>query len=275
MRITAKTRLLAVIGNPIEHSMSPVIHNAALKAAGLDYVYVAFRVEKIEEAVTAMRALGIRGFSVTIPHKETIIPHLDRLELSAEQTGSVNTVVNENGVLTGASTDGPGALAALERAGLSVTGKKILLIGTGGAARAIAFAAGNAGAGKIGFRYEIREQADRLVRDLEAAFPGRITLNAPLEEADILINASPVGMHPRVEDCPIDPASLSPEQVVFDIVYNPLRTRLLREAEARGCRTIEGVEMFAEQAILQFEMFTGKEAPRDLMRSTVRRALAQ
>lgn len=270
---TARTKLLAVIGNPIEHSMSPLIHGAAIAEAEVDFSYVAFRVDDAGEAVRAMRSLGIRGFSVTIPHKEAVIPHLDKLDATARACGSVNTIVNDEGVLTGHTTDGPGAVAALRAGGVEPRGRNVLIVGTGGAARAIAFALLNAEVASIRFQAEILEQAARLKRDLNAV--RAVVMENPAAPVDLLVNASPIGMHPKTDAMPVDRSILKGGMAVFDIVYNPLRTKLLKTAEELGCVTVDGIGMFAEQAALQFELFTGKTAPRDLMRRTVREALAR
>lgn len=267
---TSRTKLLAVIGDPIEHSMSPLIHGAAIAASGVDYAYVAFRVKDAGAAVAGMRALGLRGFSVTIPHKESVIPFLDELDVSAERTRSVNTIVNTDGRLKGYSTDGAGAVAALRSGGVELAGRKVLVIGTGGAARAIVFALESAGVAAIRFQAVIESQRDTLTRDLEAVRPGIVQ---GAIEPDLIVNASPIGMHPNVNDLPIGIDRLKPGIDVFDIVYNPLRTRFLESAAAAGCRTVDGVGMFAEQAALQFELFTGEKAPRELMHRTVREAL--
>jgi shikimate dehydrogenase len=269
---TAKTKLLAVIGNPIEHSMSPLIHGAAIREAALDFAYVAFQVEKGPDAIAAMRALGIRGFSVTIPHKESILPALDRLDVSARCCGSCNTVVNDGGLLTGYSTDGPGAVSALRAAGVDPAGREIRVVGTGGAARAIAFSLADAGAARLSFQSVEPAQAAKLKSDLETHRPGVIAEDNS-SRMTLLVNASPLGMHPHVDAMPVDAALLRPPLAVFDIVYNPIRTRLLREAAAAGCVTVDGVGMFAEQAALQFELFTGSPAPRPLMHRVVREEL--
>lgn len=269
---TARTRLLAVIGNPVEHSLSPLIHGAAIAEAAIDVAYVAFRVEDAAGAVAAMRALGLRGYSVTIPHKEAVIPHLDRLDDSARNCRSVNTIVNDHGTLTGYSTDGPGAVAALRAGGVDPAGAHVRIVGTGGAARAIAFALADAGAASIAFQAEIAEQAARLASDLDAHRPG-IVAEDNRERMTLLVNASPVGMHPREGVMPVPRELLRAPLAVFDIVYNPLETLLLKTAREAGCRTVDGVGMFAEQAALQFELFTGKPAPRPLMHRTVREAL--
>jgi shikimate dehydrogenase len=272
---TARTPLLAVIGNPIEHSLSPLIHGTALAHAGLDYAYVAFRVTQVHEAIAAMRALGLRGYSVTIPHKEAIIPHLDRLDASVERCGSCNTVVNDDGRLVGYSTDGPGAVQALVSAGCDPGGKEVLVVGSGGAARAVSFALVDAGIRSLRFRAEVASQCATLTHDLNALRPGIVVDITPdaHEQIQLLVNASPVGMHPHVDAMPIPGEWLREDLAVFDVVYNPLTTRLLAAARDKGCLTIDGVGMFAEQAALQFELFTGAIAPREIMRRTVREAL--
>ncbi len=275
--LTARTHLLAVIGNPIEHSLSPLIHGTALAHLGLDYAYAAFRVTDGPAAVAALRALGLRGFSVTIPHKETIIPLLDRLDVSVERCRSCNTVVNDDGVLTGYSTDGRGAVGALRAAGFDPRDRDVLLVGSGGAARAVAFALLDAGVRSLRFRAAEPAQAATLAADLERARAGVVhdlEPDAP-QRVQLLINASPVGMHPAVEALPVPAEWLRPDLAVFDVVYNPLTTRLLSLARERGALTIDGVGMFAEQAALQFELFTAQPAPRELMQRTVREALAQ
>jgi shikimate dehydrogenase len=274
---TASTRLLAVIGNPVEHSMSPLIHGTALEHARLDFAYIAFLVKDAAAAVAAMRQLHIRGYSVTIPHKEAVVPHLDRLDASVERCRSCNTVVNDDGTLVGYSTDGPGAVMALRGAGCEPRGLDAMIVGSGGAARAIAFALLDAGVHSLRFRAVEPEQVAILTRDLNAARPGVVlTLEADAHEnAQLLINASPVGMHPATDETPVPIDWLRKDLAVFDVVYNPLTTKLLATARERGCLTIDGVGMFAEQAALQFELFTGKEAPREIMHRTVRDALAR
>jgi len=274
---TARTPLLAVIGNPIEHSLSPLIHGTALAQAGLDFSYVAFKVEDAPGAIAAMRALGLRGYSVTLPHKEAVIPYLDRLDVSVERCRSCNTVVNDAGVLTGHSTDGRGAVGALRAAGFEPRGRHVLIVGSGGAARAVAFALVDAGAASLSFRAVELDQLAALSADLNQARAGVVREPEPDAHArvELLVNASPIGMHPKVDAMPVPEEWLRPDLAVFDVVYNPLRTRLLAKAQGRGALTIDGVGMFAEQAALQFELFTQQPAPRELMLATVRQALEQ
>ncbi len=277
--IGPRTTLCALIGNPVGHSMSPAIHNRAFAELGLDYVYVAFRVENVAGAVAGMRALeGFRGMSVTIPHKVAIIKHLDEVAEVDRGIGSVNTVVNDGGCLKGFGTDGPGALKALADAGIKVAGRTVTIIGSGGAARAIAFSlAAKAKPKALRLLGVIEPELKALTRDLvrKAAAPATCALLDPkvlaarLAESQILIHCTPVGMHPKTRESVVPKALLHPDLAVMDIVYNPLETQLLADARARGLKTVSGVEMFVNQAVLQFELWTGKKAPHAVMRDVV------
>ena len=277
--IKTSTRICAIIGNPVEHSLSPAIHNAAFTELGLDFVYVAFRVEDVKHALAGMRALeNFRGMSVTIPHKIEAMKHVDAIEDVDRHIGSINTIINDNGNLFGLGTDGPGALKAFTDAGVNLSGKNILMLGAGGAARAIAFTlANNGGAAAIEI-LDINETIlDQLTMDLTTGTEAVIrsnsmtdhTLAKAMAVADIVIHCTPVGMHPK-EGVSIVPATLfRPGQVVFDIVYTPLETKLLADAKSKGLQIISGVDMFINQAILQFERFTGVDAPVEVMRKVV------
>ena len=278
-RISAGTRVCAVIGNPVAHSLSPAVHNAAFEELGLDFVYVAFRVEDVSAAVAGMRAFeNFRGMSVTIPHKTEIMKYVDGIDEADRSIGSINTVVNEQGRLIGSGTDGPGALRALADAGVEVEGRSILVLGSGGAARAIAFTlARNARPGKLSILDVDESQLGRLTADLRNGTDARVesgklsdgSLARAMGHADVILHCTPVGMHPN-EDAALVPAALfRPGQVVFDIVYTPLETKLLADARSRGLKVIPGVEMFVHQAALQFERFTGVDAPVGVMRRVV------
>ncbi len=279
LKISTSTQLLGIIGNPVGHSMSPAIHNRAFQELGLDYVYLAFRVEDVEGAIRGVRALeNFRGLSVTIPHKVAVIPFLDEVSTVDKGIGSINTVVKENGHLKGLGTDGPGGRKALLDAGAQLAGKRILMLGSGGAARALAFdCAHHASASSISILGVIPDELARLASDLRAktatpiddALLDDCTLGAEMEKADVIIHTTPVGMHPK-EDASLIPKNLfRANQTVMDIVYNPLRTRLLADAEDRGLRTVSGIEMFVNQAVLQFEAWTGCAAPVAVMREAV------
>jgi shikimate dehydrogenase len=279
MEINAQTKLCGVLGNPVEHSLSPAIHNAAFQKLGLNFVYLAFRVEDLAGAIRGIRALGnVRGFSVTIPHKVAVLPYLDVVETTAKHIGSVNTIVAENGKLTGYNTDASGAMRALRDAGVSLKGQKVLMLGSGGAARAIAFALGaDAGVAALTILGVDEQERRGLVKDLRAKTSLHVddgpvseeTLRRSVKDSQILLHCTPVGMHPKVNETSVPGSLLTPDLTVMDIVYNPLETRLLREAKVAGCRTIRGLEMFLNQAIAQFELWTGQPAPADVMRTVL------
>ena len=277
--IGPSTKLCALIGNPVGHSMSPAIHNRAFAELGLDFVYVAFRVEDVRAAVTGMRALeNFRGLSVTIPHKVSIIRHLDEVAEVDRQIGSVNTVVNDGGRLKGFGSDGPGALKALADAGVRVAGKNVTILGSGGAARAVAFSlAAKAKPAALFLLGVVEPELRALTREIVRKTGARATcalleprtLEARLAESQVLIHCTPVGMHPQTRASVVPKALLHRDLAVMDIVYNPLKTRLLADAESRGLKTISGVEMFVNQAVIQFELWTGKKAPWAAMRDVV------
>ncbi|HET8580302.1 MAG TPA: shikimate dehydrogenase [Nitrospiraceae bacterium] len=279
MEINAQTKLCGVLGNPVEHSLSPAIHNAAFQKLGLNFVYMAFRVEDLAGAIRGIRALGnVRGFSVTIPHKVAVLPYLDEVEKTAQNIGSVNTIVVENDKLIGYNTDASGALLALQNAGVSLKGQNVLMLGSGGAARAIAFALGaDAGVAVLTILGIDEQERCGLVKDLRAKTSLHVeegliseeTLRRSLKDGQILLHCTPVGMHPKVDETCVPGSLHNPNLTVMDIVYNPLETRLLREAKAAGCRTIRGLEMFLNQAIAQFELWTGQPAPADVMRTVL------
>lgn len=277
--IGPKTKLCALIGNPVEHSMSPAIHNRAFAELGLDYVYVAFRVEDVGAAIAGMRALeNFRGLSVTIPHKVAVIPHLDEVNAVDRGIGSVNTVLSDGGKLKGFGTDGPGALKALTDAGVRVSGRNVTILGSGGAARAIAFTlATKAKPKSLHLLGVIAPELKALTRDLQRKTKAKVagtllgpqSLEARLADTHVLIHCTPIGMHPKVNDSVVPKSLMHRDLAVMDIVYNPIKTKLLADAQSRGLTTVSGVDMFVNQAVLQFELWTGKRAPREVMRKVV------
>ncbi len=274
MQPDAKTRLCGIIGNPVEHSLSPAMHNAAFERLGLNFAYLAFRVTDVEGAIRGVRALGLRGLSVTVPHKVAVIPCLDEIDPVARNIGAVNTVVNDDGRLKGYNTDWTGFVRSLETH-LPVRGRRAVLLGAGGAARAIAFGLRERGAHlTVLNRAEEISMAAALAADLGCPY-GDLGRVEAIDGADVVINATSVGMAPLEDLTVVDPARLRPDQVVYDIVYNPLETRLLREARARGCRVVPGYEMLLLQGVTQFELWTGRPAPVDLMRSILLERLAK
>jgi shikimate dehydrogenase len=259
--INGATQVYGLLGRPVAHSLSPAMHNAAFRELGLNAVYVAFEVADLAQAVAGLRGLAIPGVSVTIPLKEEIIPLLDEIDPRAAQIGAVNTVVNRDGALIGHNTDWLGALKALEEK-TEIAGKRVLILGAGGAAKAIAFAILEKG-GQVAITDVDRDKALALSRKLWVKVVAPDFLGE--YPADVLINATPVGMEPNSGGIPIDPGLLGNFQVVMDIVYKPLNTRLLQEARARGCRVIDGLRMLIHQGAAQFELWTDRPAPVDIM----------
>ena len=282
--INPQTRVYALIGNPVSHSMSPAIHNAAFMELNLDCIYVAFQVEDVKSAMAGMRGLdNFRGMSVTIPHKIEVMQYVDEIPDVDRYIGSINTVVKEDGKLIGFNTDGPGALKAIVDGGVELAGKNVLMLGAGGAARAIAFTLAQKGNIGILVLLDINEEfLSQLTGDLKNGTDTVIvdgTLNPAavaehMASADLIINCTPVGMHPNEDASLVDEALFRPGQVVFDVVYNPLETKMLRQAKGKGLKVIQGVEMFINQAILQFERFAGADAPEELMRKVVMEKLS-
>ena len=277
--ISTRTQFCTVIGNPISHSLSPAIHNAAFKSLGLDFVYLANQVENVKDALAGMRALGnFKGMSITIPHKIEAMKHVDEVDPADQAIGSINTVIKEKNKLTGLGTDGPGALKALSDANVEIDGKNILMLGAGGASRAIAFTlALKTRLAALKLLDVDKALLSQLTKDLASGTNVKISsglftdtaLASEMAVADVIIHCTPVGMHPK-EDHSLVPADLfNPHQAVFDIVYTPLKTKLLKDAESAGLKTVSGVEMFVNQAVLQFEKFTNEKAPVDIMRQVV------
>lgn len=280
--IDTGTRLCAVIGHPVGHSLSPAMHNAAFQAMGLNYVYLAFDVADVGACLGGMRALrGFRGMSVTIPHKMAVMPHLDEVDEMARRVGCVNTVTCEDGRLLGTVTDGLGTLRAFADAGVSLRGRRILFTGAGGAVRAVAFAMADAAPEQITLLGRTPEKVASLAEDLRGETGVTVRTGAlddavpELDGHDILVQGTPIGMHGHDEGRSAVPGGrLRPDHVVFDMVYRPRRTRLLEDARAAGCVTIEGLEMLLNQAALQFERWTGLTAPSTVMRRALESALS-
>ena len=255
-------KVFGVIGYPVSHSLSPVMHNAALRHLGISAVYGAFEVrpEELEAAISGVRALGIGGLSVTVPHKEAVMSFLDEIDPVAERIGAVNTVVNREGRLFGTNTDWLGVRRSLEEAGVELSGKRAVVVGAGGAARAVVYALRELGA-EVEIYNRTVEKAERLARD----FGGRAY---PLSEivrasGEIIIQTTSVGLKSR--ESPVPEEVFKNFRVAMDIVYVPLKTRFLVEAAAAGCKTIDGLKMLVYQGAEQFRLFTGYEPPVELM----------
>ena len=263
------TDIYGVIGHPLTHSLSPTMQNAAFSEKGLNATYLAFETKTLEDALKGMRALGIKGMSVTIPHKSSVIPLLDKVDDLAKRIGAVNTIVNDQGRLAGYNTDALGALEALEEK-TEVFGKTCLILGAGGAARAIGYILKEHGV-DLTLANRSRGRGEALADFLECAF-------IPLEkvtdvQVDLLIQTTSVGMRPHDKESIVSSDALNPGTVVMDIVYNPIETKLLSIAKGRGCVTVNGLGMFIRQGAEQFRLWTGLEAPVEAMRSAVEKAL--
>ncbi len=267
--------MCGVIGDPIGHTLSPAIHNAAFNHLKLDFVFLAFHVKAadLENAIQGMRGLGIHGLNVTMPHKSAVISYLDEVDSAVKFLGSANTILNETGKLSGFNTDGIGALNALRENGADLSDKKVLLLGAGGAAKAIAFSFAQE-AESLCILNRMPEKAAVLADALNHVFGKEIVGGAlsssavqkNLQDADILVNATSVGMHPHVDRSLVEPQWLKPNLAVMDIVYNPVETKLAKDAKAAGAKVVSGMEMLVYQGAESFEIWTGESAPIEVMR---------
>ena len=257
--IDASTIVCCVIGDPVEHSLSPLIHNTGYQVAGLNFVYTAFSVKDIKQAIDGIRGLGIRGASVTMPHKVSAMKYVDDIDDVAREIGAINTIVNDGGVLKGFNTDYGASLKALEEK-TTIKGKKVVLMGAGGIALTIATALKKNGAGLV-ILNRTREKASELAKSVGADDFGGLDQLSAIASADILVNATSVGMWPRINESIIPRELLHPGLTVFEVVYNPRETKLISEAKEAGCPVIYGYKMFLYQAARQFELFTGHQAP--------------
>jgi len=262
--ITGTTRVVGIIGDPVGHSRSPAMHNAAFDALELDWVYVAFPVRRGEgeAAVRAVATLGLAGLNVTMPHKADAAPACDDLSSEAAALGAVNTVVNADGTLAGHSTDGDGFLGALDDEGIAVAGQRAVVVGAGGAGRAITHALG-----RVGADVTVAARRPDAARSAASLAPGGVAVGLDelaVERFDVVVNATPIGMDG--EPPPFDTALLHHGQFVFDTVY-PVETPLLRAARARGLRAAGGLGMLVHQGALSFSLWTGVEPPLEVMRA--------
>ncbi len=266
----AHTALYGIIGHPVGHSLSPAIHNAAFRAIGKNAAYLAFDVTDLPMATGGIRALGIKGLSVTIPHKETIVELLDETDPVARRIGAVNTIVNRDGRLVGTNTDWMGAVRALQEV-TDLGGKDVLVLGAGGASRAVCIGLMDMGVRKIHIANRTAERARALAEVCNASWSGLDGISEV--EASILINTTSVGMTPNVNETPISPELLPRFQVVMDIVYSPSETRLLREASEAGCKIVRGIKMLLYQGVTQFELWTGETAPVEVMEQALHESI--
>jgi len=272
-------KLFGVIGDPIAHSMSPAMHNDLFGLYGIDAVYLPFHVSKgnLADAVKGLKALGVSGFNVTIPHKTEIMAHLDKVDPLARAIGAVNTVKNENGLLVGYNTDGPGFVKGLEYMAADLGSRSALIIGAGGASRAIYFSMAQAGVERIDLYNRTLEKAE----ELAASCPFKVNTNVlgreeaekSLAEYQLIIQTTSIGMVPDTKSLPLSPENIAQNTIVSDIIYNPLQTEFLKEASKRGAEIQNGVGMFVFQGALAFEKWTGIFPDVDRMEMNVLRNL--
>lgn len=276
--INAATALVGLLGWPVSHSISPQMHNAAFAARRMNWRYLPLPVhpERVAEAVHGLRALGFRGANVTVPHKQAVMPHLDRWTPAAEAIGAVNTIIiDEGGSMVGDNTDAAGFIADLRGQGVEVAGRSVLVLGAGGSARAVVYGLAEAGAERILLLNRTVARAEALAAAMRAyfpetamgagSFPGDVA--DATQHADLIVNCTSLGMEPRVEGLPWDEEiEFRPDQTVYDLVYNPAVTRLLQLASADGAQAIGGLGMLVHQGAIAWERWTGEEAPVDVMR---------
>lgn len=275
-QITGHTKLTGLLGSPVAHSISPVMHNEAFRELGLDYVYLAFDVgtDKLAAVVEAMKALHVRGFNLTMPDKNLMCTLCDKLSPAAEIIGAVNTVVNDDGVLTGHTTDGTGYMMAVKDAGYDIIGKKMTLFGAGGAGTSIFVQAALDGVSEISVfnrRTPFFDRAQSIIGKLQERTSCKINLydyddeavlGREISESAILINATSLGMEPNVDACILkDGSMLRPELIVSDVIYNPRETKLMKMAKEAGCPTFNGMYMLLYQGAEAFRLWTGQEMP--------------
>lgn len=280
MNIKGSTNIVGLIGHPVEHSFSPPMHNAAFEKLGMDYAYVAFNVEpqNLKSAIDGAKSLGIRGLNVTIPHKIEVMQYLDEIDEVAGLIGAVNTIDFKD--MKGYNTDGIGAIRAIEEV-TSIKDKNVVIAGAGGASRAISFYIAKYGASRLTILNRNVEKAQKLASDVSnSGLIGDVKADSIseiasiLDDEDILINTTPVGMHPNVNDEPIASASdMHEDLVVFDAVYNPNETGLLKEAVKAGAEPVFGIKMLLYQGAESFRIWTGVDAPVDAMEDALRKTI--
>ncbi len=278
-QIDSSTVVYGVVADPVGHSLSPQVHNAAFRQAGLNAVYVPFRVpaQNLDQFLSEAGQLGIRGLSVTIPHKESVIRKLTKIETAVQGIGAANTIVFDGPALVGYNTDYRAAMDSIDRAMQSpsyergpIEGKTVLVLGAGGAARSVIYGLMKRNA-KVIVASRTSSRAEQLSEQMDCDAIDWDTRHSI--SPDVVINCTPVGMHPFLDDTPFDKHHLRPSMVVFDMVYNPENTLLIKDARTQGCLVITGVEMFVRQASLQFKLFTGQDAPWELMRDVLKRGI--
>lgn len=278
MSINSKTKLCCIIGNPVEHSLSPIMHNAGYKALDLNFVFVAFRVSDVKHAMEGLRALNVRGIVVTVPHKLEVMKYVDEIDDVARKIGAVNTIVNDNGVLRAINTDWIGGIGPLKQVlasqGEALRGKKVALLGAGGGARALAFGLKREGAEVLIFNRTV-SHGKKIMQDLALDGVFGLGQKENIRKTDIIVNTTSLGMEPNVDSCAIDASCIKPNHIVYDIVYTPKETKLLRIAKNKGATIVYGDKMVLYGGIPQFELFTGVKAPVEIMEEVLLKGLTK
>lgn len=276
MPINGRTKIVGIIGDPVEHSLSPVMHNAAFKHLNMNFAYIPFHVkpEQLSQAIKGMRALGMIGLNVTVPHKIEVMEYLDEISSAAAAIGAVNTIYIKDNRLIGDNTDGQGFIRALiEDEGITIAGKSVVILGAGGSARAIGYSLLKEGISRLIFCNRTISRAEEMARSFQSmsVFVAGMGIEDSREEitqTDIIINTTSIGMK-QGDPLLIDPSLIKKGQVVYDIIYSPPETPLLQWAKARGARAINGLGMLVHQGALAFELWTGCPAPIMIMRKAI------
>jgi shikimate dehydrogenase len=284
MKVSGETKVCGIIGDPIEYTLSPVMHNAAFSELKLDFVYVPFKVKRgeLRNAIIGSKTLDIVGLNVTMPHKNAVTRYLDEVDLTARLIGAVNTIQNKEGHLIGYNTDGIGALKALRENGITLVGKKLLLLGAGGTARSIAFHVAKEVEELLIFN-RTPQKAKKLAKVLRKESKSKIKSNSlsikilkdQLKDADILVNATSVGMRPDINQSLVPPSLLRSELCVMDTVYNPIETKLTRDARVVGAKIVSGIDMLVYQGAASFEIWTHHQAPVKVMKQAAFEQLSE
>jgi shikimate dehydrogenase len=280
--LDSHTTLYGVFGDPVRHSRSPLMMNRAFQEMSINAAYAAFHVkpDRLGNAIAGIRALGFRGVNVTIPHKVEVMQHLDAIDEGARIIGAVNTIVNENGKLTGYNTDGIGYVRSLrEETGIELEGMRVLLLGAGGAARGVAYALAKSGVKRIEIANRTTDRAIELASAIgeytDTESIGLEHLADRMGSVDLIVNTTSAGMHPNIAELPMNAELIEPEHIVSDLIYNPRITRFLKEAEARGAKIHGGLGMFIYQGAYALEYWTGDAAPTAAMRQIVEQSLQE
>ncbi len=277
--VNANTQLCCLIGDPVSQSPSPEMHNFAFQSLSLNYIYLAFRVppKQLKEAVNGLRAINARGFNITIPHKESIIKLLDDLDELAANLGAVNTVVNENGNLIGTNTDVEGFTNPLVEREPLLKKRRAIILGSGGAARACIAGLIHEGCTDFTILNRRVDRANQMISDMQRKFTfkaevvklNEASLKRVIRSTDLVVNATPIGMYPNLGESPVPKNLIQRDQIIYDIVYKPVKTKLIRYAEDAGATVVYGYEMLVEQAAKAFSLWTGSEPPKESMKRIV------